>query len=403
MASDILSCCRDIAAPLADVGNSPLDANRGLIFDRYLALWKKQKQQWKKNDDIFKDLDNFARSFDKHLGSLAKEVHQTQEKILETAGKGSGKDQEQVFAVACRLACGLGYDHPTENGFVLDHLRGLPYIPASGIKGLCRVMAGYYAKKDRAGGDWNDDVRMELFGSLDTEDGTPDIPLQRGDIVFLDAYPETHAKVEVDVSTVHHQKYYHSRLYTSGRDPFETDTSDRKKGAGKGKDQGKNEISRPDNGSPMENEDPIPIFFLTIGEGTRFVFRFFSRTGNKENIDKIKKALTDGLTLFGIGAKTAAGFGRFVQDDSVSKNSSGAAPLSEAARWVQSKLNELCAKHNVPDPRQILRGKVLAEEWKKLADPQFKAEVETEIRKQWAQQGLTISKKVKQLYEEGAS
>lgn len=111
----------------------------------------------------------------------------------------------------------------------------------------------------------------------------------------------------------------------------------------------------------------------------------------------------DGLTLFGIGAKTAAGYGRFVPADGASGGSSEASPLSGAAEWVRSTVAALCDKHNVPDSLQILRGKVLAEEWKRLTDGEFRASVATEIRKQWEKQGLTISKKVKQLYEEGTS
>ena len=60
---------------------------------------------------------------------------------------------------------------------------------------------------------------------------------------------------------------------------------------------------------PHEIEDPVPVFFLTVARNTRFVFRCGSRSRNKQNVAEVLNLLDNGLTLLGIGAKTALGYG----------------------------------------------------------------------------------------------
>src|SRR5262249_45962795 len=66
------------------------------------------------------------------------------------------------------------------------------------------------------------------------------------------------------------------------------------------------------NGSPKQNLTPNT--FLAIEPGTTWHFVFFARAQSlptEELLDETKRWLTEFLTQFGIGAKTAAGYGRF--------------------------------------------------------------------------------------------
>lgn len=97
-------------------------------------------------------------------------------------------------------------------------------------------------------------------------------------------------KLELDVLTSHHQKYYKGELATA------TDT-----------------------------EDPIPVFFPAVAAGHVFAFSVAPLRGcNQDTIEKARAWLEAGLELFGIGAKTAAGYGWFNVSDSLQETISKA-------------------------------------------------------------------------------
>jgi len=198
------------------------------------------------------------------------------------------------------LITGIGNAHASEVGMTLDRNTGLPYIPSSSIKGVVRMaycielynaaVAGdpEAAKSidpsaSRKGRDIGISIRdddpglVHLFGHPNP--GSKDA--SRGQVVFLDAFPETVPELHLDIMNPHFSKYYQ------------------------------------DGDRPVETESPIPIKFLTVRNGTRFVFRWFVRAlrGEKAVTDKeldfIERAFERALTDMGLGAKTAIGYGRF--------------------------------------------------------------------------------------------
>jgi CRISPR-associated protein Cmr6 len=109
----------------------------------------------------------------------------------------------------------------------------------------------------------------------------PQLPNLSGCIHFLPAFPTNNAKVETDVLTPHHPKYY------SGTGAVATD-----------------------------DENPIPIFFPTVAKGT--CYQFAIRSGGLAHapayLEFAKTWLVQALTILGIGAKTNAGYGWFSID-----------------------------------------------------------------------------------------
>jgi CRISPR-associated protein Cmr6 len=144
---------------------------------------------------------------------------------------------------------------------------------------------------------------------LPAEDGNRETPWKSlpnfaGSVSFLPAYlvdipagtdfngMKTPAigKLELDVGTCHHPDYYGKRL-------------DRKQ-----------KLLKP---VATDDEDPNPVFFPTVAPGHVFAF-VLRRLREIEADEKITRTwLACGLQTFGLGAKTAAGYGWFDSSESV--------------------------------------------------------------------------------------
>jgi hypothetical protein len=99
-----------------------------------------------------------------------------------------------------------------------------------------------------------------------------------GKVDFLDGLPLDPACLELDVMSPHHPKYY----------------------------QGKIEI-------PHDCEDPVSLPFLRIRPGSRFEIALLLRDAraSREVLEEAKKWLLEGLSEWGLGAKTSSGYGVF--------------------------------------------------------------------------------------------
>lgn len=166
------------------------------------------------------------------------------------------------------LVVGLGGHSVYETSMTLHHIYGVPYIPASSIKGVVRswIILNVYNNDEHSAQD--DDTFVKWFGSQSSA----------GKLVFFDAFPNEKPSIEPDIMNVHYPKYY------QGVEP------------------------------PTDTQSPNPIPFLTV---TKSPFKFFigsSELNTKSNTLKgqtIETWLKDALTNHGIGAKTAVGYGYF--------------------------------------------------------------------------------------------
>jgi|GEM_PF-252316 len=159
------------------------------------------------------------------------------------------------FRTKSRLALGLSSPSPLEVGFCIHPIYGIPYIPATSLKGTALRKCPKEEKEEKE----------TIFGCQE----------RAGDVIFLDAFPDN-PKLELDIMTPHYQKWY------SGSNP-----------------------------TPDEDDNPIPINFLVIPEGADFYGGLIPRHFNvkEETLNKAFQLLKEALDDLGLGAKTSSGYG----------------------------------------------------------------------------------------------
>lgn len=165
-----------------------------------------------------------------------------------------------------RQAVGLGGESVLETAIALHRTYGVPYLPGSALKGLASRAA---RKRTKEGDSWHPggDAFRIVFGVLE----------DAGFVTFHDALWEPEGAqlpVALDVMTVHHGDYY----------------------------QGK-ELP------PADWDDPNPVGFLSAHGSYRIAL-----SGPREWAEAAMDFLVIGLKEDGIGAKTAAGYGRMEVD-----------------------------------------------------------------------------------------
>ena len=176
------------------------------------------------------------------------------------------------------LIVGIGRWNPVEVGFTLDRFTGSPFLPGSSVKGLLRAAADLVRKGELDGDSafWTEAAVDRIFGKQELH----------GAFVFYDACPAHWPALEVDVMTPHHSKYYDGTLKVAG-----------------------------------DWDEPVPVHFVRVKAGTRFLFWFGPRNQTPKNEDDkvqneadraaIEKLLTIALDWLGVGAKTSSGYGWF--------------------------------------------------------------------------------------------
>lgn len=167
-----------------------------------------------------------------------------------------------------RLVVGLGSEHVQETNMTLHHIYGIPYIPGSAVKGVLRH---WWLQENEDfvdnKGKINEDMALKNIDFL-TVFGSQE---QRGEVQFLDAYPEE-VHFATDIMNPHYPDYY------GGRKP------------------------------PTDHQNPVPINFLTVEETT---FRFVFLAKDQDPLAKLKDRFQMALELKGVGAKTSVGYGYF--------------------------------------------------------------------------------------------
>lgn len=218
-------------------------------------------------------------------------------------------DRFAELTLASRLLIGHGNASATDVGLTVHHTWGVPVIPGSALKGLVAhyVDATYgptepgkkpweqqgdeRVRADYQGVTWNHRriergpgaVYRALFGAPDArEDVTMrgngfEAGAAAGLVTFHDALyvpgslPDN-KPFAPDILTVHQKGYYDS----SG------------------------------NTSPNDYDSPTPVSFLTVRPKCRL---FLALSGPSEWTELAAQLLTDALTSWGVGGKTAAGYG----------------------------------------------------------------------------------------------
>ncbi len=270
---------------LQDLSRNMTKGNFGLWYNKYIPL----SDAFKASDENGKDTRPVEHYFARY-GQMKKNASEILDYMLKQkhadmddfcTGFSPDKYEEIVIyaTLATSLITGIGESHPHEVSMVFDHNMGIPYIPASGIKGIVRFAhtlslipeaiertvineKGYFNDED----DWT--LNPIMFGTQNN----------MGKVVFFDTYPEKVPDLHVDIMNPHYAPYY---------------------------SEGK---------PPADHHNPTPIKFLTVAQGTSFIFRAIAE--KKENMpEKVRTAFIKAITEEGIGAKTAVGYGRFLIDE----------------------------------------------------------------------------------------
>ncbi len=196
------------------------------------------------------------------------------------------------------LVIGMGAPHVHETALSFHRSWGVPYIPGTALKGLLRTLYIDMAQ-DKVGNYYPS--CMELFFSGEPHPrnaghGEEDCPVfgkskdalrseveefrrifgtkeRQGGVVFMDAYPVNgEFCLELDVISVHYPEYYQ------------------------------------DNKVPADWSSPNIIHFVKVVD-TGFRGLLISRTMGEGELKKVKGNLKRALEIYGIGARTAVGYG----------------------------------------------------------------------------------------------
>lgn len=158
-----------------------------------------------------------------------------------------------------RLIVGLGNESVYDTSMTLHHVYGIPYIPASAVKGVVRS----WIITERFGRDEKDAIKdkgfCDVFGCPKKIEGINSHYNEdrQGKVWFFDAFPLSEPKIEVDIMNPHYGDYYAEKKV---------------------------------NGNPVPPADYLklnPITFLTVGEkdkeGNPLQFQFIIGIKEKDN------------------------------------------------------------------------------------------------------------------------
>jgi len=216
----------------------------------------------------------------------------------ETGSKPADKEHEKnLFTAAC-----ASFNSPTEILAAIAHVFGWSEQDWSQKKNDGRFVSDFaWACGDKQEEIWKktaEQLASQLHVAIrDEHKETPwkSLPNFAGSISFLPAYPvdlgktgkvdglpveiPLLGKLELDIVTCHHGDYYASK------DPDKKAT---------------------------DTEEPVPVVFPAVAVGHVFAFALLALRGcDKELLTHARAWLTTGLQTFGLGAKTAAGYGWF--------------------------------------------------------------------------------------------
>jgi CRISPR-associated protein Cmr6 len=203
--------------------------------------------------------------------------------------KEENKKYDFSLKISNRLIVGLGSVSVYETSITLHHIYGIPYIPASAIKGVLRsymILECFSKELEKYGEDKYQKFEEEVLFAKDEDSNYKNKEFidifgsqkQEGKVIFFDAFPISNPILKVDIMNPHYGHYYN------------------------------------DGEAPTDTKNPIPINFLTV-EDTKFRFIIGSKKEEIKNFKfknkNIEEWLKEALTNHGIGAKTAVGYGYF--------------------------------------------------------------------------------------------
>lgn len=173
-----------------------------------------------------------------------------------------------------------------------------------------------------------------------------------GKISFMDAYPEGNSTLVEEILTCHHREYYQDEDSCA---------------------------------QALDNEQKInPVPFLALREGVEFEFTLAPLRGAiEDDLQTAKNWLIGALTILGIGAKTAAGYGWFSYDEKASNEKSLKRENAEKER-IQKQQEHARKAEEDAKKRSIAEAKALRE--KKLSELPAEERLKIWVLEDWKRQ-----------------
>jgi CRISPR-associated protein Cmr6 len=251
----------------AVIGKGQMCLNAGLWLDHFTE-WKKQDGELERAEASNKR-EKVPKYFNiPELCQILSAYRNRWDRMLDAYRAQGYTVQKFTLRAASRVIVGLGTESVLETSIRLHRIYGFPIIPGSALKGLARAYAELVEGKNE-----NDPLFAGIFGK-----SPPDA--QAGQVIFFDAIPANpdNLKLELDVMNPHYAPYYQDG---QGTQP------------------------------PADYHNPVPVFFLTIGRGSEFIFAIASQKADlaSKAEDWLKRALKE----MGVGAKTVAGYGLWTE------------------------------------------------------------------------------------------
>lgn len=240
-------------------------ANLGLFWSKFFNGWQ--------NDPATKMAESAKLDWINKFAKTSPNTSAAANRIKDMAAALGGKAQN--FISDAPFVTGTGLPHPVENGFVFHHTYGVPYLPASSIKGMIRAWVLHWRDK---GDEEKEKEAYRLFGRNDKhKDGQ-----SAGSLIVFDALPSGTVDLMAEILTPHTGNW---RITDS-----------------------------PAQHPPADWISPVPIPFLAVAPCAEFQFAFAPRKPeHKADVEKAFTYLSEALEWIGAGAKTSIGMGRMVQ------------------------------------------------------------------------------------------
>lgn len=216
---------------------------------------------------------------------------------------------------------GSGISHPVENGFTFHPTLGLPYLPASGVKGLLRGWVETWM--EHADAQARDALIADWFGYSAQSANEASAA---GNLVFFDALPVGLTSMACDIMTPHMGGWYEKGDGINAANFAQV--------------------------APGDWHSPVPVPFLVVQSGVKFLWGIAPRlsgdaASDAQRREQARQALAQlklALEWVGAGAKTAVGYGRMVDtaaeeaQKSVANLASSGIALGEEV-WEAAKLS----------------------------------------------------------------
>jgi CRISPR-associated protein Cmr6 len=251
------------------------------FFNHYNAQWTLKdtaKQEW---------VSNLAN---KRCGN-ATTLEQQALRLLRLVNALEG--QIAVCKTTWHFATGLGLPHPVENGLAWHPTLGVPFLAGSAMKGLLRAWVEVW--DDSLSDEERLQRRRTWFGMVKGQEG--DEHDQAGKLIFFDAIPINPVSLTADIMTPHYGKWYEQGHEIKGHDMATL-------------------LQQHHERLPADWHEPVPVPFLAVKQAQLLVAVAPRDAKQLANAALALDSLIAALHWLGAGAKTAAGYGHFVRDES---------------------------------------------------------------------------------------